>query len=137
MPILHGSGIYLLKLAAMQWQLPCLLGYKKPYFQINLYSSNLREFIRQSIYEFLMKEKLLVNSTELRKVPSRPSNAIFMVQVFIIFTNFLNHILLNNNNDDDHNNNGNEMFNVPVLTRKHLLNSHPGKKKKSNLKPEQ
>lgn len=37
MPILHGSGIYLLKLAAMQRQLPCLLGYKKPYFQINLY----------------------------------------------------------------------------------------------------
>lgn len=37
MPILHGSGIYLLKLAAMQQQLPCLLGYKKPYFQINLY----------------------------------------------------------------------------------------------------
>ena len=94
--------------------------------------------MHQSSYEFLIKEKLLVNSTELWKVPSHPSNAIFMVKVFIIFTNFLYHILLHNkNNNDDHNNNGNEMFNVPVLTRTHLLNSHLGKKKKSNLKPEQ
>lgn len=89
--------------------------------------------MHQSSYEFLIKEKLLVNSTELRKAPSHPSNAIFMVKVFIIFTNFLYHVLLHNNNNDDHNNNGNEMFNVPVLTRTHLLNSHPGKKKKVTL----